>query len=156
MKNMKILLALLALLAPAAAFAAGDVSLKSKVLVEHVKPGPDGKPVTVREAPGIVTPGEKLVFILSYRNDGAAPATGFTLTNPIPASVAFTGTEDKDAVLSVDGGKTWGALASLKVVQANGTSRPAVAADVTHIRWSFARPIAAGSGGELSFGGVVE
>lgn len=153
---MKILLALLALLAPAAAFAAGDVSLSSKVLVEHVKPGPDGKPVTVREAPTVVTPGEKLVFVLSYKNQGAAPATGFTLTNPIPDSVAFAGTEDKDAVVSVDGGKSWGALAALKVVQADGTSRPATATDVTHIRWSFAKPIAAGTGGELSFRATVE
>ncbi|HYI39914.1 MAG TPA: hypothetical protein VE053_06310 [Allosphingosinicella sp.] len=153
---MKIWLALFALLAPAAASAADTVSLSSKVLVERVKPGPDGKPVTVREAPGVVTPGEKLVVILSYRNGGTQPATGFTLTNPIPPSVAFTGTDDSSASVSVDGGKTWGALASLKVVAADGTSRPAVAADVTHIRWSFGQPIAAGSGGELSFRGVVE
>lgn len=153
---MKILLALLALLAPAAAFAADSVSLTSKVFVERVKTGADGKPVTVREEPGVVTPGDKLVFVLGYRNGGPQPATGFTLTNPIPPSVAFTGGDDAGAVVSVDGGKSWGALASLKVVQADGTSRPAVAADVTHIRWSFARPIAAGSGGELSFRGVVE
>lgn len=153
---MKIWLALLALLAPAAAFAAGDVSLTSKVFVERVKPGADGKPVTVREEPGVVTPGDKLVFVLRYRNGGAQPATGFTLTDPIPPSVAFAGTDDASAVVSVDGGKSWGALSSLKVVAADGTSRPAVAADVTHIRWSFGRPIAAGSGGELSFRGVVE
>ena len=153
---MKILLALLALLAPATAFAAQDVSLTSKVFVERVKTGADGKPVTVREAPGVVTPGDRLAFVLAYRNGGAEPATGFTLTNPIPPSVAFTGTDDASAVVSVDGGKSWGALASLKVVQADGTSRPAVAADVTHIRWSFDRPIAPGSGGELSFRGVVE
>lgn len=153
---MKIWLALFALLAPAAASAADNVSLTSKVLVERVKPGPDGKPVAVREEPGVVTPGDKLLVVLSYRNGGAQPATGFTLTNPIPASVAFTGTDDASASVSVDGGKSWGALASLKVVAADGTSRPAVAADVTHIRWSFARPIAAGSGGELSFRGVVE
>jgi hypothetical protein len=42
------------------------------------------------------------------------------------------------------------------VVAADGTSRAAVPADVTHIRWSFSQPIAAGSGGELSFRGVVE
>jgi uncharacterized repeat protein (TIGR01451 family) len=156
MTSMKIWLALFALLAPAAASAADNVSLTSKVLVERVKPGPDGKPITVREEPGVVTPGDKLVVVLSYRNKGAEPATGFTLTNPIPASVAFTGTEDSTASVSVDGGKSWGALASLKVVSADGTSRPAVAADVTHIRWSFGRPIAAGSGGELSFRGVVE
>ena len=153
---MKIWLALLAFLAPATAFAAEDVSLTSKVLVERVKPGADGKPVTVREEPGVVTPGDKLVFVLSYRNGGGQPATGFTLTNPIPSSVAFTGSDDASAVVSVDGGRKWGALASLKVVAADGTSRPAVAADVTHIRWSFGRPIAAGSGGELSFRGVVE
>ena len=153
---MKILLALLALLAPATAFAANDVSLTSKVFVERVKPGADGKPVTVREEPGVVTPGDRLVFVLGYRNGGSQPATGFTLTNPIPPSIAFTGTDDASATVSVDGGKSWGPLGSLKVVQADGTSRPAVAADVTHIRWSFGRPIAAGSGGELSFRGVVE
>ncbi len=153
---MKIWLALFALLAPATASAADNVSLTSKVLVERVKPGPDGKPVTVREEPAVVTPGDRLVVVLSYRNGGAQPATGFTLTNPIPASVAFTGTDDKSAAVSVDGGKSWGALASLKVVAADGTSRPAAAADVTHIRWSLGQPIAAGSGGELSFRGVVE
>jgi uncharacterized repeat protein (TIGR01451 family) len=156
MTHMKIWLALFALLAPAAVSAAGNVSLTSQVLVERVKPGPDGKPVTVREEPNVVTPGDRLVVVLSYRNGGAQPATGFTLTNPIPASVAFTGTDDKSASVSVDGGKSWGALSSLKVVAADGTSRPAVAADVTHIRWSFGQPIAAGSGGELSFRGVVE
>ena len=153
---MKIWLALFALLAPAAAVAADNVSLTSKVLVERVKPGADGKPVTVREEPTVVTPGDKLVVVLSNRNRGPAPATGFTLTNPIPAAVAYTGTEDSSASVSVDGGKSWGALASLKVVAADGASRPAAAADVTHIRWSFSQPIAAGSGGELSFRGVVE
>ena len=153
---MKIWLALFALLAPAAAFAADNVSLTSKVFVERVKPGADGKPVTVREEPGVVTPGDRLVFVLGYRNGGAEPATGFTLTDPIPPSIAFVGSEDASAILSVDGGKSWGKLASLKVVQADGSSRPAVATDVTHIRWSFDRPIASGSGGELSFRGVVE
>lgn len=156
MKIWHALLALLALLAPATAMAADNVSLTSKVFVERVKAGADGKSVTVREEPGVVTPGDRLVFVLSYRNSGAQPATGFTLTNPIPPSVDFVGSDDASASVSVDGGKNWGALASLKVVAADGTSRPAVAADVTHIRWSFSQPIAAGSGGELSFRGVVE
>jgi uncharacterized repeat protein (TIGR01451 family) len=153
---MKFWLTILALLAPAAASAAQDVSLSSQVLVERVKTGPDGKAVTVREEPGVVTPGDRLVFLVSYKNGGAQPATGFTLTNPIPQAVAFTGTEDSSAIFSVDGGKSWGALASLKVVQADGTGRPATPADVTDIRWSFGKPIAAGSGGELSFKGVVK
>jgi uncharacterized repeat protein (TIGR01451 family) len=156
MTHMKIWLALFAFLAPVAASAADSVSLTSKVFVERVKPGADGKPVTVREEPGVVTPGDRLAFVLSYRNAGAQPATGFTLTNPIPSAVAFVGSDDSSAAVSVDGGKSWGALASLKVAAADGTSRPAVAADVTHIRWSFAQPIAAGGSGQLSFRGVVE
>src|ERR1700710_2691320 len=118
---MKIWIALLALVAPAAAFAAGGaVSLSSDVFVERVKPGPDGKPTVVREAPKVVTPGDKLVFELSYRNQGAQPATGFALTDPIPQSVVFAGSQSPGAVFSVDGGKTWGTLAALTVAGPNG------------------------------------
>lgn len=152
---MKMILTLLALVAPAAALAANDVSLSSQVLVERVKPDANGKPVTVLEEPAVVTPGERLVFKLDYRNAGAQPATGFVVTNPIPESIAFVSAEG-DAVVSVDGGKQWGPLASLQVKQADGTLRAAQPADVTHIRWSFAQPIAAGSAGHLSFRGVVK
>jgi uncharacterized repeat protein (TIGR01451 family) len=156
---MRIWIALLALIAPAtAAFAAGPehVSLSSHVFVERVKPGPGGKPVTVREAPGIVTPGDRLIFELSYRNAGAEPATGFTITDPIPASVVFTGGESEGASFSVDGGRTWGPLASLRVARPNGAPRAATPADVTHVKWAFARPIPAGAAGSVSFRGVVK
>jgi len=153
---MRAFLALVALCAPAAAIAAEPVSLTSEVLVEHVKPQPDGTSKIVREEPAMVTPGDKLVFLLSYRNAGSEAATGFTLTDPIPGSIAFAGTEDSEAVVSVDGGKSWGKLATLKVAQADGTSRPAVAADVTHVRWRFSQPILAGATGQLSFRGVVK
>jgi uncharacterized repeat protein (TIGR01451 family) len=153
---MKIWLALMALVAPAAAFAADTVTLTSDVFVERVKAGPDGKPAIVREAPKVVTPGERLVFELTYRNQGAQPATGFALTNPIPDAVAFSGTESSGAVYSVDGGKSWGALASLKVGKPDGTSRAATPADVTHVRWSFSQAIPAGGTGKISFRGVVK
>lgn len=153
---MKIVLALFALLSPLSAHAAAGIALESKVLVERVEATPDGGTVTTREEPGVVTPGDRLVFVLSYRNDGDEPATGFVMTNPVPDSVIFAGTDDPDAVVSVDGGKTWGPLQSLTVVQPDGVSRPAETADVTHIRWSFARPVPGGAAGELSFRGVVE
>ena len=153
---MKILLALLALLVPAAVQAADSVSLVSQVLVERVETTPDGRSVTTRAEPDVVTPGDRLVFVLSYRNDGAEPATAFVLTNPVPDSVAFAGTDDRSAVVSADGGKTWGALSSLTVTQTDGTIRPAQVADVTHIRWSLAQPVPSGGAGELSFRGVVK
>jgi uncharacterized repeat protein (TIGR01451 family) len=153
---MKILLALLALLVPAAVQAAESVSLVSQVLVERVETTPDGRSITTRAEPDVVTPGDRLVFLLSYRNDGAEPATAFVLTNPVPDSVAFAGTDDRSAVVSIDGGKTWGALSSLTVTQTDGTTRPAQVADVTHIRWSLAQPVPSGGAGELSFRGVVK
>jgi uncharacterized repeat protein (TIGR01451 family) len=153
---MKKFLALLALTASSAAWAADNVSLTSEVLVEHVKQQADGSSKVVREEPNVVTPGDKLVFLLSYRNGGAQPATGFVVTNPIPASVAFTGGESEGAIVSIDGGKSWGPLVSLKVANADGSMRAATPDDVTHIRWSFAQPIAAGRAGQLSFRGVVK
>ncbi|HEY5722499.1 MAG TPA: hypothetical protein VIT45_09270 [Allosphingosinicella sp.] len=153
---MKMYLALLALAAPSAAWAADSVSLTSEVLVEYVKQQADGSSRVVREEPKVVTPGDKLVFLLSYRNGGAQPAGGFVVTNPIPPEVAFSGGESEGAIVSVDGGKSWGPLPSLKVANADGSVRPATPDDVTHIRWSFAQPIEAGRAGQLSFRGVVK
>jgi uncharacterized repeat protein (TIGR01451 family) len=151
----KILFFVLACLAPVAASAADSVSLASEILVERTRTDAAGKSAIVREAPKVVTPGDKLVFLLSYRNAGSAPATGFTVTNPVPAAVAFSGADGDGVDLSVDGGKSWGALASLKIAQADGTSRPARPDDITHVRWTFAQPIPAGGTGQLSFRGIV-
>jgi uncharacterized repeat protein (TIGR01451 family) len=152
---MKLVFLMLALIMPAAASAANEVTLSSQVFVERVKQDAEGKPRTVREKPEVVTPGDKLVFVLSYSNGGAQPAADFTLTNPIPQAVAYAAAEGAGSAVSVDGGKTWGQLAALKVALPDGTSRAALPADVTHVRWRLAQPIPAKSGGEVSFRGVV-
>ena len=152
---MRLLITMLALLAPAAALAADEVRLTSEVFVERNVPQPDGSVRTVREAPNVVTPGETLVFVLTYRNEGAAAATGFVVTNPMPESVIYADRASPGEIVSVDGGQNWGELASLRVNNADGTMRPAAVADVTHVRWRFAAPIPAGEGGNLSFQGVV-
>ena len=153
---MRILLTLLALLLPGAAFAQSQVALTSNVLVERTTTDASGAARTSLDAPGIVTPGDRLVFVLAYHNNAATPATDFVVTNPIPGSVAYSGAESAGSVLSVDGGRTWGELAALTVRNADGTSRPAAVADVTHVRWRIARPIPAGGSGELRFRGIVK
>ena len=153
---MRIPLTLLALLLPGAALAQNQVALTSDVLVERTTTGPNGAARTALEAPGVVTPGDRLVFVLSYRNNAANPATDFVVTNPIPESVSYNGTESTGSVISVDGGRTWGALSALSVRNADGTSRPAALADVTHVRWRIAQPIPAGGSGELRFRGIVK
>jgi uncharacterized repeat protein (TIGR01451 family) len=153
---MKLLLALFALLAPAVAHAANDVSLTSSVFVEKSVPQTDGKTRLVLEEPKVVVPGDRLVFVLAYKNLGAKPATDFVVTNPMPGAVAYQGTADAGAIVSIDGGKNWGTLAALKVRKADGSVRAAYPEDVTHVRWAMKAPIPVGAVGKLSFRGVVK
>lgn len=152
---MRILFFILAFLAPVPALAADDVALDSAVFVERSVTGADGKQSVVREEPKLVTPGDKLVFVLSYKNAGSAPAESFVVTNPIPASVSFVASDSPGADFSVDGGKSWGALAALRVKGADGKLRAAAASDITHVRWAFAKAIPVAGTGKLSFRGVV-
>jgi uncharacterized repeat protein (TIGR01451 family) len=153
---MRKLLILLAFWLPSAALAQNQVALTSEVLVERTTTDANGAARVSLEAPGVVTPGDHLVFVLSYRNNGAAAASDFVVSNPIPDSVAFDGTDSPGAVYSVDGGRNWGALAALTVRGADGNSRPATPADVTGVQWRFAQAIPAGSGGQLRFRGIVK
>lgn len=153
---MRFLIFLLAFLASAPALAQSQVALTNEVFVERTTTDANGRQQTALEAPGVVTPGDPLVFVLRYRNDAASAASDFVVTNPIPENVSYVSAESAGSVLSVDGGRTWGQLASLSVRNADGTSRPAAAADVTHVRWRIAQPIPPGGQGELRFRGVVK
>ena len=131
------------------------VSIDSAVMVERNQTDAQGHNQTVLEEPKVVIPGDRLLFTLSYRNNGDAPATNFVVTNPVPGAVAFDSTSDGIASVSVDGGATWGQLADLTIQNPDGTTRPARADDVTHVRWVFAQPIPAHDAGRLMFRGIV-
>jgi uncharacterized repeat protein (TIGR01451 family) len=152
---MRIFLALLMLLTPGIAFAANDVVLSSAVFVEKMVADTNGRAKVILEAPKVVVPGDKLVFVLSYRNAGAQPATDFVVTNPLPGAVSYQGTADDAAQVSVDGGRNWGALAALRIKEADGDVRSARMEDVTHVRWPMRKAIAPGAKGKLSFRGIV-
>lgn len=146
----------LAALLPGQALAADQVALDNKVFVERITTDAEGKQRVLLEEPKVVVPGDRLVFVLAYRNTGARPADQFTVTNPMPAAVRFAGAGDTPPLVSVDGGKLWGQLADLSIEQADGTRRAAQASDVTHVRWAFQKAIPAGGTGKLMFRGVVK
>lgn len=150
------LLACATMLPSAAALAADHVALDNDVFVERVRTDAAGKRRILLEEPKAVVPGDRLVFVLRYRNDGARPADRLVVTNPMPAAVRFADAGGARPLVSVDGGRQWGSLSELTVAETDGTRRAAQPADVTHVRWAFDKPVPAGGTGKLLFRGVVK
>lgn len=140
----------------ASAFAATPLQISSDVFVERQVERVDGSKTVILEKPNMVTPGDSLVFVVKYKNVSGATASNFVVTNPLPSAVQFNGTSDGLEVVSIDGGKNWGFLNSLRVSRADGTARPAQRSDVTHIKWNLNQPLTAGAEGKLIFRGVVK
>ncbi len=151
-----------------------DVKIESMIKVERTEQDASGNSTTTLLDPSAVKviPGDRLVFINAYRNTGRQPVSGFVVNNPVHPAVALTEVQEDWAMVSVDGGKTYGKLADLTITEVEevgeaeegeaspavpaSATRAAVPADVTHIRWTFSAPIAPGEAGELRFRGIVK
>jgi len=168
----------IAMSAQAHAQAGKGVSLTSKAMVERTVKAANGSETTIMKSPKdvIVTPGDTVVFTLTYVNQGSQPATGFRATNPMPSAIRFIEAAESFAVVSADGGTTFGKLGELQVTElieedavydedtgkkisdavSENRTRLVSAADVTHVRWVFANAIAPGAKGSVSYRGVVK
>lgn len=141
-----------AALMPAPAQAAGGVQFASDVFIERFQPAPGGRTARILERAEQLRPGDRVIFVVNWsgRKDG-----GFTVTNPLPRTIAFAGATDDTQEVSVDGGRTWGALEALSLRGTDGRTRPAHAQDVTHLRWRIPTPQALAGGGQMTWRGVV-
>jgi len=150
-----LLVLLLAAFGAAGADAAGSLELTTTAEVEIVAENADGSVSVSRESARKVVPGDEVVYTMHYRNTADDPAEDVTITNPIPEHMLLmrTGmlTPDVSLSFSVDGGRSFGALAELKVVGKDGYEHPATAADCTHLRWTFRRPLAPGETGQVDY-----
>ena len=136
-----------------AAHAAGGLQLSNQVFQEIEVIGADGKPERKTVPAATVVPGTEVFYVITYQNTGDQPADKVAITNPVPAEleyVSVVGPAPANQV-SVDGGKQYGALASLSVTEANGKPRPAQTADVTHVRWTLNTALQPGARGAVSF-----
>jgi uncharacterized repeat protein (TIGR01451 family) len=139
------------------ALAADPLTLTSDVRVEKRVAAADGTTRTTLVKPDRVVPGDRVVFVLSYRNTGSQPLSNVVLANPVPKHMAYRAAAQGTATpdLSVDG-KNYGTLTALRVPAVSGGTRPAGPDDVTTVRWRLPSPIAAGSEGKLAFQAVIK
>lgn len=120
------------------------VSLDSAVYVEKVA----GNNVRRLEPAYRMTRGDRVVTVVTwYRMGGQG---GFTVTNPLPRSIAYQASAADDEQVSVDGGRNWGKLSELRV-----GARLASPEDVTHVRWRVPASRAAQGRGLIAYSGIV-
>lgn len=149
----------LSMLMSFSAFAAEKIVFKSEVF-EEVTVKENGKEVTKLIPADKIIPGEEVVYVLSFSNEGDANANGIVINNPIPANTWYrqgsafgSGTKIQ---LSINGGQSYGALSELTVKLANGVERPATYKDVTHVRWALNYALQPGETGTVSYRAIVQ
>lgn len=151
--TLKLLGATALILTPVAAMAKPDVKLTLTRYTEKKVVAADGSETLVRELPSAdskTAPGDPVIYVLSYVNKGDEAAAGVTFADDLPLPIEYVSSDDANATVSVDGGKTWGNLADLKVAVEGAEPRAATPSDVTHIRWTVAN-IAPGESGSVSY-----
>lgn len=148
-------LALLTLVVPAAALASGDVRTSASIFVERTAPAANGARRVRLEPARQVSPGERLIYVVEYRNTGKRPVSGFTVTNPLPRTVRLDETMDGSELVSIDGGRSWGTLGTLRVTFSDGSWRPANPDDVTHLRWRVGDRLMQGETRRVTFRAIV-
>lgn len=135
----------------------GPLSLVSEIKIEKRVPAADGTTRMVLVKADKIVPGDRVVFVLTYRNTGTQPLGNLVLANPVPRNIAYRSGNPGSAApeVSVDG-KTFGTLSGLRVAAATGGARAALPDDVTTVRWRLASPLAAGAQGQLAFQAVLK
>lgn len=139
-------------MAPVAAQAEQPVRFASDVFVERFVPGTNGSMTRVLERANRLRSGDRVIFVVNWKTDGAQP---FTFVNPVPGTIAFQRSAEDREDVSIDGGKTWGKLADLTVREADGSIRHATPDDVTTLRWRVPVRMAAAGTGQITYRGVV-
>jgi uncharacterized repeat protein (TIGR01451 family) len=145
-----------ALFASALPATAQPVELVTRVMVEMREPARDGTTRIVLAPAARVTPGNRVVYQISYRNTGREAARDLVIANPVPAGLIYAGPAQgsPEPELSVDGAR-FGTLSQLSVRTVTGT-RAATSADVRVVRWRLVKPVAAGGSGQVSFRAILK
>lgn len=135
---------------PIGAAARPDLRAETQMFVERVHTDINGRSRRTLASTSRAAPGDQLVFVVNWRNEGREPVQGVALTNPIPRGTLLTA-PDPSMQVSVDGGQRWGRLEDLWLPTPLGGTRRALPADITHIRWTMPTRLSPGETARLSY-----
>ena len=141
------LTAALTALSASAVAANGGVTIERSVYLEQSEKV-DGRTVRALAPASELRKGDRVVLMLHWRAPGRD--ADFVVSSRIPRTLAFRRSGGRDAQVSVDGGRSWGQLADLRVGGYRATPE-----DVTHLRWHVGDAEAALGRGMVSFAAVV-
>ncbi|MFM5916034.1 MAG: hypothetical protein ACKOOL_00695 [Novosphingobium sp.] len=128
----------------APALAAPLISIDSAVYVEKSAPG-KGR---MLQPANQLHRGDRVIYVVSWTRMGGTGA--FTVSNPLPRSVYYQGSADGSEEVSIDGGRSWGKLETMRV-----GLRLATPEDVTNVRWHVPASEAARGAGEITYSAIV-
>lgn len=124
--------------------------LDTQMFVERVTTDVNGRPRRLLASADRAAPGDQIIVIVHWRNDGDRPLREPAITRALPRGVQPDPT-DPAMQVSVDGGVRWGRIDQLWLPTPLGGTRRAVPADVTHIRWPLPAAIPPGKAGRLTY-----
>lgn len=131
------------------------MAIDGHLLVESLDgPQTQGEKRTVR-VPAEVRSGDRLIFLIRYRNKSEAPLRGYDFVAPVPRGVKIL-PDRADAVrISVDGGRNWSRPDSPVLIDAQGRLRSTDDLTATHVRLRLDRRIAPGEAGTVTYRGLL-
>ena len=140
---------ILLLAAPALA---GSINLTAQVMVEKRVAGADGTIRIELARADRVVPGDRIIYVIEYRNSGTTAASNLVVANPVPLGLTYAGAAPGMVAPEVSNdGKTFAPIAELRVRGADGILRIAVPLDIRSVRWRLTGPIAPGASGKVAF-----
>jgi uncharacterized repeat protein (TIGR01451 family) len=154
-RRVSAMLCLLAVAAlPLPALAAPKLDLKTEAFREVEQTGKDGKKTKAMVELKKATPGDKVIYVITYHNIGNETVDNVKVDNPVPKGLIYEPGSAQGAgtrfEVSIDGGHHYGQLETMKVT-ADGQSRPARAEDVTNVRWTLTAPLKPEAQGSVSY-----
>ncbi len=154
----KPMLAIIAVLASTTALAQ-QLDVRTVAQKEETVASADGAVETRLVAAERVIPGDKVVYTITFTNEGDEAADDVVVTNPIDPSLSYIAGSAFGAGMtiefSVDGGQRFGGPTDLVVADAAG-SRPAEPEDYTHVRWTLNGDLEPGATGVARFSATVK